>query len=67
MGHKSYEEKILEEILTRRHLIFWKSCSEEVKGQQTFLGGQSLPLAFVRMEKYPTLSTTCISEERFCG
>jgi hypothetical protein len=32
MGHTSYEEKLLEEILRRKHLILWKSFSGEVKG-----------------------------------
>ena len=33
MGHTRYEEKVLEEILRRKHVILWKSCSGEVKGQ----------------------------------
>jgi hypothetical protein len=32
MGHTSYEEKLLEEILKRKYLIIWKSFSGEVKG-----------------------------------
>jgi hypothetical protein len=31
MGRTSYEEKLPEEILRRKLLILWKSCSREVK------------------------------------